>query len=439
MVCKVYLMKGIVFFLASYFFSTFSFCQNEVWTLDKCLDHLLQNNLDLKITTFSIDKAETNKSFSNSIYLPSINGNANHGYNWGQSIDPFTNKFATNQVRTNSFYLSSSVVLFSGLQRYNLQKISQSEYLNEYFNLEVQKRNLKINFTALYLQTLLNQKSLELAKKQVLLLEKQRERIQEFVEFKKMTQYDLLEIEAQLSVEQSSLFKKECDYKISLLDVYQTLHLAPEIELKIDTSLVSSIEFTNIQINDLAEIKAKEEEYKSAMLFMYQLRGKLFPSISLFSSVGTGYSGNNKELINGQMVSKQFSQQLNDNFYQSLGVNLSIPLFNKLNTRKDLQLAKIEIEKSKLIIENTKLQLTLMIEKLKNEITMSEMNQIQLEKSLQVLKKSFEVATTKFELGVINIYNYLDAKTKLVQVENELIQSKYEVVFKKKILSLYID
>lgn len=431
------------FFLGSIFLSFFfcfnSFGQNELWSLERCIKHLELNNLELKISSLQFDKTKIINDNSKYNYFPILNGNANHGYNWGQSIDPFTNKFATNQVRTNSFNIASNLLLFTGLQRYNLRRVLNSDYLMEFYNLEIAKRNLKINLTAFYLQALLNFKSLELFKNQLVVLEKQRERVKSFVSYGKLTEFDLLEIENQIHIEKMHITKKESDFNLSIIDLNEILNLPLETKLKIDTAFTDVVTVNNFEIDNLAELKYKEEEYKKAIFILKQFKGKIYPSLSMISVVGTGYSGNNKELINGQMVTKHFNTQLNDNFYQSLGFNLSIPLFNKLSMHKDVQLAEIDIEKRKFEIENVQQELKSKILKIQEEIKVLEMSQNQLNSSLEMFTKSFNITSSKYELGVINIYNYLDSKAKLEQLEIELVQNKFETIFKRKILSFYTE
>ncbi len=430
------MIKHLIFLL---FFPISIFCQ-DIWTLDKCIDYSLENNLTLKSFVLDVQISENRVQKSNFNYLPTVNGNANHGYNWGQSIDPFTNKFAASQVRTNSFYLSSNVILFSGMQRYYLQEKSKSVYLNEQFNLEVKSRNLKMDITSNYLQVVLNKKSIEIAERQLQLSQKQKERIAEFVKFEKLTSFDLLEIESQVAQDQMQLTRVENDYKTSVLFLKQNLNLSSQVDFQIDTTLfLQPILFDSLTIENLPEIKSSKQELESAIITLHQLKGKVYPTLSLFSYLGTGYSGNNKEMINGVMVPKLFRQQLNDNLYQSISLSLSIPIFNRMSNYSDIQLSKIEIEKKKLEVESSLFDFKSKIDQLILEIQLSESQQELMEISYSSLLKAFEVTTAKFEQGIITIYNFNEAKTKLFQMENEMIQSKFQTVFKKKILSLYVD
>ena len=139
--------------------------------------------MQLSDIDFSI--AEINVRANNLNFLPNLNGNASHGYNWGQTIDPFTNSFATDRVRYNNFYLSSSVTLFSGLQNYYEKKVSSIDKEIILANREIDKRNLTLEILSAYLRIklnneffLLNQKHLSYSQEQV-----RRARLLENLEF----------------------------------------------------------------------------------------------------------------------------------------------------------------------------------------------------------------------------------------------------------------
>src|SRR5690554_3012051 len=111
-----------VIHIALLWLSLFSVNAQEKWTLEKCLSFADSSNLNLKTKKVDLLIAEIQQKQSKLNILPTINAGGTHGYNWGQSIDPFTNQFATDRVRTNNFYASSSWNIFSGLQNYYLKQ-----------------------------------------------------------------------------------------------------------------------------------------------------------------------------------------------------------------------------------------------------------------------------------------------------------------------------
>ena len=91
----------------------------KIWTLEDCINYALENNLDINKQLLTV---ETNKDAvlqSGLGMLPNLNANGTNVWNFGQTIDQYTNTFATNTVRSNNFYIASNVTLFGGLQKLN--------------------------------------------------------------------------------------------------------------------------------------------------------------------------------------------------------------------------------------------------------------------------------------------------------------------------------
>ena len=107
-----------------------------IWSLEDCVNYALTNNVDIKQQMLSIEMSEADLLQSKLDILPDFNGYVSHGYNWGRTIDRFSNEFATSRVRSNNLYLSSSVVLFNGLQKFNYIKKTELDVLATKYNVD---------------------------------------------------------------------------------------------------------------------------------------------------------------------------------------------------------------------------------------------------------------------------------------------------------------
>ena len=116
--------KTIIFFFFTLLIA-FSLKAQQAWTLEQCINHALTNNLQLKQQMLMVESAKADLLQSKIDLLPGITGNASHSYNYGQTIDRYTNQFATSRVQSNNFYLQSGVTLFNGFQKMNLIKQNQ--------------------------------------------------------------------------------------------------------------------------------------------------------------------------------------------------------------------------------------------------------------------------------------------------------------------------
>ncbi|MEO6305227.1 MAG: TolC family protein, partial [Bacteroidia bacterium] len=100
------------------------------WDLQQCIDYALKHNIALNQAALSSEINKNNTTQSKAAILPSLNAGAQHNYNFGQTIDRFTNTFANTEVLSQNFYISSSVVLWSGLSQYNNIKSNEYNYLS---------------------------------------------------------------------------------------------------------------------------------------------------------------------------------------------------------------------------------------------------------------------------------------------------------------------
>ena len=265
-----------LFFLLLLALSSFS---QENWTLEKCIDHALKNNLNIKESQLDVDLSKASSNKTTFDYLPTLSGNATHGYNFGQRIDPFTNTFATERVRSNNFYLSSSITLFSGLQNYYTKQKVKSDYKAQQYNVAIQQRNLKIDVTASYLQVILNQEILKTYQEQLKLTQQQKERTKQLIQANRKTKSDLLEIEAQLSLNELNVTKATNDIKTTTLMLKQLINLSKETDFKIEqTEIDQPIEqLTELDYTSLIETEQAKERLNSSFKSLQIAQGGIYP------------------------------------------------------------------------------------------------------------------------------------------------------------------
>jgi outer membrane protein len=158
------------------------------------------------------------------------------------------------------------------------------------------------------------------------------------------------------------------------------------------------------------------------------------PTLSLGGGVGSGYSGLNTDQ-SGEV--KSFGNQVSDNFNQNLGLSLSIPIFNKLNTRAAINRAKVNVEIANNNLEREKQKVRQDIESAYADATAAYKRFTSTQKSLTSLQEAFDYAQKRFDVGMINAVDYNVAKTNLAKAQSDLVRAKYEYIFRMKILDFY--
>ena len=418
------------------FSSLWSLAQ-ETWSLEKCIAYADSGNLNLQHKKADLLIAEIQYKQSKLNVLPTLNAGGTHGYNWGQSIDPFTNQFATDRVRTNNLYVGSSWSIFSGLQNYYLiQQNNISHQVTEQ-EIEIQRRNLKIDITAAYMQIVLNHYLIEAAEKQLAYAIESENIAKDRLKGGYATHYEVLSMTSQLIKDSTTLIQAQNNKEYSLLLLKQLLNYQEEIQIEI--SEIEKLDKVPAEINK--ESFSENPEYKLALsridLQDFQLKtakARLLPNLSINSSIGSGYSGNSKTLVGSEFLPKPFEVQMRENFYQSAVLTLNIPIFNNGRVHSEIKIAEAELTKTRLEQEIMVQDLRNQLEKLENEITNEQLNSKALQRALQASEEQFKAATEQYNSGTINVQNYLELRSDLFKTQADYYTSLITLRFKEKML-----
>ena len=464
-------MKKYFLFLIATVCTLNSFSQKS-WTLQECIKRAKEENLDIKQAKLSVLSSEQQLLQSKLSLFPSLNGGGSQGYNYGRTVDPYSNEFTNLNVKTNNFSLSSSVTLFSGFQNINKVKRDNYEYMAKKYDIEKVINDISLTVATDFLQLLFNKELVIMAEKQLEISIQQKERISKLVSAGQLAKSSLLETNSQVASEQLQLVKAKNQKEIALLNIKQLLEiqantdfeiLVPAIALPKQNKIQSTQEIYNAALEVFPNVKSAEYRLKSSDKSLAISRGGRSPRITLNGSMGSGYSDartrilgvdslgmfpSGYQTVSGESVLMPilnyhseitpFNQQLKDNFSQSLSFSLSIPLFNGWMTNSSIANAKIGVLSAKNELQKTKNQLRKQVEQVRADVIAAEKQYEFAKKSAVALQESFSYNEQKFNEGMLNVYDYNDAKNKLIKAESELLQAKYDYLFKIKILDFFM-
>lgn len=415
-----------------------SFGHAQSWSLENCIEVALANHPSMKNGYLEQEVAEYNLKMRRSAMLPVFSSGATHGYNWGQTIDLFTNQFATNRVGYDNFFLSGSTVLFSGLQAYRAIQIGQLDLQNSQLQMEVIERTIRIEVGTAYYQVLLNREIATLYRENetqsVRLLDA---KITSF-EHGQATAADTLELQAQLAKDQYMRIKAENDLSYALLLLRQLMNVSDTLQLEAKSLMPEAKGFLPTGIPAFPELDQIQLKQVKQLQLIRTAKGRYYPSLSLNGALGSGYSENNKVVLaNGTLVPKSFSNQLRSNFYQSAYVTISIPLFSRNSNRyqvKMLELQSIELENEKKAKE---IELHQHIEQLRQSIVNLRLEADALEATVNLTQLRIQQANAQVELGAISLINWEQIRNQSLQVQSQLLQLQFRVQLQRFLLSCY--
>ena len=446
----------------------------KAWTLEQCIDYALKNNISVKQSELTTQIAKINLTQSEANLLPNLNGNASHSYNFGRTIDRFTNEFATQQVLSQNVSLSSDVTLFGGLQSYNTIKENQYNFLASKYDIDKMKNDISLSIAGAYLQILYNIEALDNATNQMGITSAQVDRTQKLVDAGSAAMGALLDIQAQLATEELNVTNAQNNLDISYLSLAQLLNMKtaegftivkPEIAMANDALLTATpAQIYNTAVNNLPEMKSADTKVMASDKALSVARGALSPRLSFSASYGSGYSGASQRLSSAPtfqgyspdgsvtsagdyVLSPTFStpeyekipyaDQYKNNVNKSFGFFLTVPIFNRFQTKGAIDRAKIQIQSAQLNAESTKLNIQKNIQQAYADANGALKKYSSTQKALTAMQESFKYTEQKYNVGMVNTTDYNTAKNKLITTQSQLLQAKYEFVFKTKVLDFY--
>lgn len=436
--------------LVSCVYMSFSVFAQTKWSLQDCLSYAQENNLDIKSAYLGVESSKKNLFQSKASLLPSLNGSASETRSYGRNYDPVIDQIVSDNVKSNNFGFSSSISLFNGFQKLNTIRKNNYDYLASKYDAQRIANNVSINIVTAYLQVLYNKEQLSVSQEKLDLSNLQLERIKSMVEVGQLPMGSLLEAEAQSAQEELALVNSNNQLDISLLNIKQLLDLTqdfdivdPQIEPPVFIETNTEELFQQAVIN-LPDVKQADNILKSAQRSLAISQGARSPRVSLNTNWGTAYSDARMLLTGldeqGNLIYTDypFIDQFKDNSSQSVSVSLSLPLFNGWQTNNSISQAKINVQRFMLNLQQTKNQLQKTIEQAQADANAANKQYLASLKSVEALSESFRYTESKYNVQLINSYEYYDAKNRLFSSENSLLQAKYDYIFKLKMLDFYM-
>lgn len=443
------------------------------WTLEDCINYALKNNIAVQQSQVQLNIAGENLKQSQLNLLPSVNGQATNNYNFGRSIDPFTNTYAQQQIRSNAFSLNGSLTLFSGLQNQNTIKQQADTRKAAQEDLQATKNTISLNVANAFLQVVLNEELVRINTEQIKTTETQLDRVHKLVEAGSLPLNNEYDVRAQLASEKLNLVTAENQVKLAYLNLWQLMMYreagendkvkAPEITQDFENLPVYAPQTVYANFSATApELQAAEYRIRSSQYALKVAQGGRSPRLALNASINTLYSESFRTFSGYTAVGSRvlyidntgtpvlvpyevpttssvtpFSQQLNDNLGKFVGFNLSIPIFNGWQVNNNIKNARNNLSLSTLNHEQIENNVFREVSTAVTEYEAAKARYTSAKENVEAQKKSYEFATVRNESGLMNYAEYSVIKNNYQRAETSLAQAKYELLFRMKTIEFY--
>ena len=446
------------------------------WTLKECVDIALENNLRIKRSIYNVESFRTSLLQSKAGFLPTLNASSSFSNNYGRALNPTTNNFIDRNSSTISPSINSSWTIFNGLRIQNTFKQSQRDVLAAGQDLQKAKNDVILNVVTLYTNVIFNQELFENAKYQLNSSQQQLDRIKKQVDAGSLSLSNQYNQEAQVATNELNAINQENVLLLSILQLKQAMQVPasesmqveiPDLQLE-DLVLDKNAEaIYQVALENMPEIKSSMLKVESADLALKASRGSFLPRLSLNTSAssnssnintrnstvsdGTATVGTNATGVtsagslvyplipNIQLVQNEYTQkdQLNDNIFKAVSLQLTIPILNGLTTRSNVQRAIISREIADITVKETQNTLRQSIETAFNDASAASRSYASSVKQVRAQEEAYRMNKQRFEVGALSIIEYQVSENDLFRAKSDLTRAKYNFIFKKKILDFY--
>ncbi len=452
--------------------------QDNEWDLKRCVEYAREHNVQVRQQHIQANLAHLDYTQAKYSQLPTLNGALQGGWNFGRSVDQVNYTYSTQTFFQTNASLSSNVTLFNWFSKINTTRanklLSEAEYLQE----EKIKNDVSLNVANLYLQVLFNIQQAEINETRLKQSRAQFDNTRKQVDAGALPELNAVELEAQVGVDSANWIQAKTNIELSILQLKNALNLPADTTFVVATPPVESIPVDNIleespaviynmaieslpqfRANDL-RMQAAERRYKAAY-------GQLFPTISAFAQLNTLSNDRTREpfgnyeliypvigkygvdpsdpLIVSPVPQRayqnyrpiNFFNQYNNNFGQSFGFSLNIPIFNGLQARNNVRRQKLNIRSQEIVMEQDKLNMKRDIYDAYQQALGAYEKYNASVKSVASAQKAFDFATRRYEIGVLQTIQWLNNQNTLAEAKINALIAQFDYVFKMKVLEFY--
>jgi outer membrane protein len=430
------------------------FSQQKVWSLEECIRYSIENNIQIKQQYIQTQVQKNTLDLAKLNLLPTLNGSASNNFSFRRTLDQSTFQYSNKNGMSNSFFLGGSLNIFNGLQYYNTIKMDKYQLLASEQDLQSIKDNIALTVALDYLQILLNKELVAANSNQLQITLQQIGKTQRLVDAGSVAKGNLLQIEAQAGQEEVQLINVRNQLDISYLNITQLLELKTPVgfeivvpEMSIDTNAIISgniEEIYSFAQGTRPEVKSSELKLTASQYDLKIAQGGRSPHLYMSHSFSTAYVNTTQKLLSVDPLTLvpvygpyPFSSQFKDNINYGVGFTLNIPILNGWQVNKNISNSKLAIENSRYTLDATKKQLYKSIQQAYADAVAALKKYTASKKAVSYSEESFRYTEQKFNVGMVTSVDYNAAKTQLLNAQSDMVQAKYEFIFKTKVLDFY--
>ncbi|WP_432713925.1 TolC family protein [Pedobacter sp.] len=417
----------------------------EVITLPQAIERMLGNNLNIKQGALNVATSNVNLQQSKAALYPSLNASTDGRLGFGRSRIENSFEVVNNKTFSSSGNVGTSVDLFGGFAKVNQIKQNKLLLQADNSNLDKIKNDLVLDVVIAYMDVVYNEDLLRVSEQQLLVSEQTLKRENALMDVGNKTMADISQAKAQVATSELNVTNAQNALTISYLTLSQLMEMGTDTHtFKVVAPTVKEIELarTTYNVNEVyndalktfPDIKLAALNSEAAEKGIDIAKGSLYPTLSLNAGIGSNYV----YVFDSPAPLPGFSDQVNDNFNQYIGLSLRIPIFNGLTAKSNVKRARINYEGYKIQEQLTKNNLNKVIAQAVADLKAAESRYVSTQNTFNAQRDAFIVIEQRYNVGLVNSLDYNTAITNRNEAEVDFIQAKYDLLFRSKVIDYYL-
>lgn len=410
---------------------------NAKWDLQTCIEYAKKHNIQINTLRLNMESSQQDLLLSKSAKLPNLIGSASASLVNSKSVNLSVGGVQSQASVLNNFGVNSSWIIYSG--GYYNYDIRQKQYAVQSANLNIlqQENDITLLITQAYLNILLAKENIVYVEDLLKTSQAQLGQGQQRFDAGSIAKKDLAELQGQTATDKYNLVVAQSTHRQNMLTLKQLLQLPTDTAFNIvepDTVIASALvptleEVEKTALQNRPEVKNGEIGLQIAQLDVSKARSAFYPTATVGAALATGYSKNDPY---------DYLKQIDNNFYQQIGLSLSIPIFTRRVNKTVFEKAKIEVGEAKLSLQNTKTVLSYTVEQAYINVLNAQAQYDAAVEELKANQESYRIATEQLKVGVANMVDFLQQKNLYVQALQNYVQAKYNSALNIKIYDFYM-
>ena len=432
-------MKKILILIAALSCGLGARAQQAPWSLSDCINYALEHNLTVQQSALTVEQREVELNTAQSRRLPAFSASASESLSFGRGLTA-DNTYSNSNTTSTSFNLGGDVPIFQGFDITNGIRLSKLNLAAATADLEKARDDIRVAVAQAYVQILYNQELLRVAREQASHDEELLNQVRERLAAGKVSEAEVSAQQATLAQSRQSEIQAEGNLQVSVLELTQLLELpspegfsvvAPTVDDPSQLLLMRPEAIYEEAVEVKPSVEAAKLNVESAELSIARAKGAYLPSLSLNGGLGTNFYTNSK------YAAAPFGEQIKNNFSQYVGLSLSIPIFQRFNTRNNVRTAQINFKSQQIQLESVKKALYKEIQQAYYNAVSAQARFVGSRESAVSARQHYELTEEKYRVGKAGVADYNDARNSWLRAESEHIQARFQCLYQTKLLDFY--